>query len=246
MIYGSATDKGLIRSNNEDAYTVITNSGDYPLFFVIADGMGGHRMGEIASNIVVDYAKTRIEAVIQKLEHIEEISKLLSDITEKSNVKVYIGSLENTANKGMGTTLTIAAVYDNTLIVSHVGDCRVYLLRKNSLMRITVDHTLVQELVDGGKIVPSQAAGHPKRHILTRALGIPEYVSADTYAISLEKNDKILVCTDGLHGFVRENDIKNIMKKENNPAVVAQELIRIANSAGGEDNITVIVGFYRE
>ncbi|MHB1452445.1 MAG: Stp1/IreP family PP2C-type Ser/Thr phosphatase [Saccharofermentanales bacterium] len=244
MIYGSATDKGLIRSNNEDNYAVCTNSGEYPLVFVLADGMGGHRKGELASALAVEYAKEKIDENIGSLESIEQISKLLTDITERANVKVYLGSLDDSDNKGMGTTLTIAAIYDETLLVSHVGDCRVYLLRKNSLMRITVDHTLVQELVDMGKIIPSQAGNHPKRHILTRALGVPEYISADTYAVSLEKNDKILLCSDGLHGFVPEQVIKSILKKERNPAVAAQNLVNKANMSGGEDNVTVIVGYY--
>ena len=244
MIYGSATDKGLIRSINEDSYTVFTNQGDYPLVFILADGMGGHRMGELASSIAVEYAKERIEPLISKIKSIEDISRNLKEVTEKANIKVFLGSLENPDNKGMGTTLTIAVVYDDTLLVSHVGDCRVYLLRKNSLMRITVDHTLVQELVDSGKIMPAQAAGHPKRHILTRALGVPEYVTADSYAVSLLKNDKVLVCSDGLHGFVQENVIKNILRKENNPAVAAQLLVNKANNSGGEDNITVIIGYF--
>ncbi len=244
MIYGSATDKGLIRSNNEDSYAVCTNDGDYPLFFILADGMGGHRKGELASSIAVGYAREKIEEHIAELTGIEQISKLLVDITEKANVKVYLGSLDDSESKGMGTTLTIAAVYDDTLIVSHVGDCRIYLLRKNSLMRITVDHTLVQELVDMGKIVPSDAANHPKRHILTRALGVPEYITADTYAASLEKGDRIILCSDGLHGFVPESVIKSIVKRERNPAVAAQILVEKANAAGGEDNVTVLAGYF--
>jgi protein phosphatase len=244
LIYGSATDKGLIRSINEDSYTVFTNQGDYPLVFILADGMGGHKRGELASSIAVEYAREQIEPVISSVGDIEHISGLLKEITEKANIKVYLGSLEDPDNKGMGTTLTIAVVYDDTLIVSHVGDCRVYLLRKNSLMRITVDHTLVQELVDAGRIMPAQAAGHPKRHVLTRALGVPEYVTADTYAVSLQKNDKVLLCSDGLHGYVQESIIRNILRKENNPAVAAQVLVNKANSSGGEDNTTVMIGYF--
>lgn len=142
----------------------------------------------------------------------------------------------------MGTTLTIATVFDDTLIVAHVGDCRTYLLRKNSLMRITVDHTLVQELVDSENITPAQAMNHPKRNILTRALSVPEYITADCYSVILEKSDKILLCSDGLHGFVSEAIIKSTLRKERNPAQAAQKLVYYANFAGGEDNVTVIVG----
>lgn len=243
MIYGSSTDKGLIRSNNEDAYQIYSNNQDYPVVMILADGMGGHRKGELASSIAVEYSFDRINSSILDRKTVDEIVDLLVDITEKANVKVYLGALDDSENNGMGTTLTIAAIFDNTLIVSHVGDCRVYLLRKNSLMRITVDHTLVQELVDSENITPSQAMKHPKRHVLTRALGIPEYMTSDCYTVALEKGDKILLCSDGLHGFVQETTIKSVLKKERNPAVAAHKLVDYANSSGGEDNVTVIVGY---
>lgn len=243
MIYGSATDKGLIRSNNEDAFRVYSNNGDYPVVFILADGMGGHRKGELASRIAVDYAYEKISELIKDAASIQDTTDLLVDIVEKANVKVYLGALEDPENKGMGTTLTITAIFENTLIVAHVGDCRAYLLRKNSLMRITVDHTLVQELVDSENITQAQAMSHPKRHILTRALGVPEYMTADCYSVALEKSDRILLCSDGLYGFIPESVIKTILKKERNPAIVAQKLVAYANSTGGEDNITVIVGY---
>lgn len=243
MIYGSATDKGLIRSNNEDAFRVYSNNGEYPVVFILADGMGGHRKGELASRIAVDYAYEKISELIKAAASIQDTTDLLVDIVEKANVKVYLGALEDPDNKGMGTTLTITAIFENTLIVAHVGDCRAYLLRKNSLMRITVDHTLVQELVDSENITQAQAMSHPKRHILTRALGVPEYMTADCYSVALEKSDRILLCSDGLYGFIPESVIKTILKKERNPAIVAQKLVAYANSTGGEDNVTVIVGY---
>ena len=243
MIYGSATDKGLIRSNNEDSFKVYSNDGDYPVVFIIADGMGGHRKGELASRIAVDYSYSKIEELAKETSTVQEMTDLLVDIVERANVKVYLGALEDPENKGMGTTLTIAAIYENILVVAHVGDCRVYLLRKNSLMRITVDHTLVQELVDSENITQEQAMNHPKRHILTRALGVPTYMTADCYSVALEKADKILLCSDGLHGFVQEPVIKSILKKERNPAMAAQKLVAYANSTGGEDNVTVIAGY---
>lgn len=244
MVYGSATDKGLIRSNNEDSFKVYSNEGGYPVVFILADGMGGHRKGEIASSIAVNYAYDKIADTITKLPGVQEIKELLVDIVEKANVKVYLGALDASENKGMGTTLTIAAVSGNTLIIAHVGDCRTYLLRRNALMRITVDHTLVQELVDSENITPSQAMKHPKRNILTRALGVPEYMTADSYTVNLEKSDKIILCSDGLHGFVSEPVIKSVLKKERNPAQAAQKLVQIANMAGGEDNVTVIIGYF--
>jgi len=243
LIYGTASDKGLIRSNNEDAFRVYSNDGEFPVAFILADGMGGHKKGELASAIACDYVFERIEKSINEKKDITEIEEFLVDIVEKANVKVYLGSLEDEKNKGMGTTLTVAVVYEDTLVVAHVGDCRLYLLRKNSLMRITVDHTLVQELVDSGKIYPEEAILHPKRNILTRALGVPEYITGDILTVRLDKNDKILMCSDGLYGFVSESIIKSVMKKHKNPADVAQLLVKYANSTGGEDNVTVIAGY---
>ena len=243
MIYGTASDKGLIRSNNEDAFRIYSNDGEFPVAFILADGMGGHKKGELASSIACDYALERIKKSINEKTDISEIEEFLVDIMEKANVKVYLGSLEDEKNRGMGTTLTIAVVFENTLVVAHVGDCRLYLLRKNSLMRITVDHTLVQELVDSGKIYPEEANVHPKRHILTRALGVPEYITGDILTVRLDKNDKILMCSDGLYGFVSETIMKSVMKKHKNPADVAQLLVKYANSTGGEDNVTVIAGY---
>ncbi len=243
MIYGSATDKGLIRSNNEDTFKVYSNNGEFPVVFILADGMGGHRKGELASRIAVDYAYEKVLESIAGTTTVEETTDLLVEIAERANVKVYLGALEDTENKGMGTTLTIAAIYENVLVIAHVGDCRAYLLRKNSLMRITVDHTLVQELVDSENISQEQAMNHPKRHILTRALGVPTYMTADCYSVSLERSDKILLCSDGLHGFVSEQVIKSILKRERNPAMAAQKLVAYANSTGGEDNVTVIAGY---
>jgi serine/threonine protein phosphatase PrpC len=242
--YGSATDKGLIRSNNEDYLKVYTSNGEFPVVFIIADGMGGHRKGELASTIAVEYSYDQISELLTNESSVEDVSRILVDTIEKANVKVYLGSLEDPENKGMGTTLTIAAVHNDTLIVAHVGDCRTYLLRKNSLMRITVDHTLVQEMVDLGKITPTQSMKHPKRHVLTRALGVPDYMMADIYTVLLEKNDKILLSSDGLHGFVNEEIIKAVLKREKNPAGAASRLIEYANSVGGEDNVTVIAGYY--
>lgn len=243
MIYGTATDKGLIRSNNEDFFRIYSNDGDFPVAFILADGMGGHQKGELASSIACEYALNRISESLNDYESIDDVKTFLKDIIEKANVKVYLGSLENEKNAGMGTTLTIGVIYQDILIVAHVGDCRLYLFRKNSLMRITVDHTLVQELVDNGKILPENAMKHPKRHVLTRALGVPEYITADLYTTKLEKNDKIIMCSDGLYGYVSEDIIRQVVKKYKNPADAANLLLKYANSAGGEDNVTVIAGY---
>jgi protein phosphatase len=241
--YGSATDKGLIRTNNEDCFAVVADADLLPCAFIIADGMGGRRMGELASSIAVEYVSRRLMEYLPGRTNPEEIATALHDIVEKANVKVYLGSLESEENKGMGTTLTIAVVLNGALVVANVGDSRAYLLRGASLMRITVDHTLVQELVDSGNISPEDARVHPKRHILTRALGIPEFMSAECFTVALSKGDRILLCTDGLHGAADEEDIRTVLRRERMPDAAARRLVELANRCGGEDNVTVITAF---
>jgi PPM family protein phosphatase len=241
LIYGTATDKGLIRSINEDSIKVYHEEDHYPLVLILADGMGGHRKGELASKVAVDYVFDQVSKTISGLNDTQDAADFLRETTEKANIKVYLGSIEDDDNHGMGTTLTIAAIYEKVMIVAHVGDCRAYILRKNLMMRITVDHTLVQELVDLDKITSEQAMKHPKRHILTRALGIPEYVTSEIYTVALDKSDRILLCSDGLYGFVPESLIKTTVKKGKNPAETASRLVEYANAAGGEDNVTVAV-----
>jgi protein phosphatase len=243
LTYGSATDKGLIRTNNEDAFAVVADEDRLPCAFLVADGMGGHRKGEVASGIAIEYAAGRLMEYLPGRTDPEEVAATLRDIVEKANVKVFLGSLESDENKGMGTTLTIAVVLERALVVAHVGDSRAYLLRGNSLMRITVDHNLAQELVDSGIISPIEARSHPKRHVLTRALGFPEYMSAESFTVGLNRGDRILLCTDGLHGAAGEEDIRNVLRKERTPASAARKLVELANRCGGEDNITVVAAF---
>ena len=243
MIYGSATDKGLIRTNNEDCFAVVADEDRLPCAFLVADGMGGHRKGELASGIAVDYATRRLMEFLPDRKDPEEVADTLRDIVQKANVKVYLGSLESEENKGMGTTMTIAVVLEGVLVVAHVGDSRAYLLRGASLMRITVDHTLVQELVDSGTLTPEEARVHPKRHILTRALGVPEFMSAECFTIALSRGDRIMLCTDGLHGAADDEEIRSILRRERTPASAAKRLVDLANRCGGEDNVTVVVAF---
>ncbi len=210
---------------------------------IVADGLGGHRKGELASRIAVDYAVSRLDGSIDTDDHPTEIAERLRDIIEKANVKVYLGSLANEENQGMGTTLTIAVVLPDTLVTAHIGDSRAYMLHDGELCRLTVDHTLVQELLEAGDLAPEETFNHPKRNIITRALGVPEYMQADTYIHPLRRGDRVLLCSDGLHGYVRDEQIRQILRKDKNPAIVARRLIDIANSVGGEDNITVVLCF---
>src|SRR5665647_1019247 len=177
-MYAGATDKGLIRINNEDCYAILTTNEQLPYVLIIADGMGGHRRGELASRIAVDYAVSRLDGTVAADADPAEVALLLRDVVEKANVKVYLGSIENEDSKGMGTTLTVTVLLPGHMVTAHIGDTRAYLLRDGALQRVTVDHTLVQELLEAGNLTLEESFCHPKRNVITRALGVPEYMQA--------------------------------------------------------------------
>ncbi len=239
--HSAATDIGLIRKNNEDNFAVVTVNGPFPCGLIIADGMGGHRKGELASRIAVEYATEQLNIRLKDGMDRSDLGKVLADICEKANIKVFLGSLDCEDNRGMGTTLTIAVVFEDQLFLAHVGDCRAYLLRDHALDQLTIDHTLVQEMIDAGSLKASESQNHPRRNVLTRALGAPEFMQADTLSLPLESGDRLLLCSDGLHGFVADEAIKAILRKEKTPEKAVERLIALANEQGGEDNVTVMV-----
>jgi serine/threonine protein phosphatase PrpC len=140
----------------------------------------------------------------------------------------------------MGTTLTVVVFADYQASLAHIGDCRAYLLRQGQLRQLTHDHTLVQEMVDAGSLTKEESNRHPQRNVLTRALGMPEYIAPDIGTIGLESSDRLLLCSDGLHGYVPEYLIRNAMSEITDPAELTQRLIQMALDHGGEDNITVM------
>lgn len=240
LTYGAATHTGLVRANNEDHYAIIDHGGGFPCALIIADGLGGHRHGELASQIAVDYAKERLLAEMAADPAPADVSRLLSDIVEKTNVKVYLGSLQSRDNQGMGTTLTVAVVLPDRIVLAHVGDCRAYLLHGNDMRQLTVDHTLLQEMIDAGSVNPADSSRHPRRNVLTRALGVPEYIQPDIMEVRYQRGDRLLLCSDGLHGYIGDHDIRSLLRKTKNPTLLTGHLIQLALDAGGEDNITVL------
>jgi PPM family protein phosphatase len=243
LIYGAATHTGLVRANNEDHYAIIDHEGSYPYALIIADGLGGHHHGELASKIAVDYAQERLAAVFGRGLETGKFSRLMTDILEKTNVKVYLGSLEDSDNHGMGTTMTMAVILPEQLLIAHVGDCRAYLLRGGELNQLTIDHTLLQEMIEAGTLAPDDSSRHLRRNVLTRALGVPEYIHPDFMTVPVQRGDRLLLCSDGLHGYVEDSDIRSLMRKDKTPAILTEHLIQLALEAGGEDNITVLAAY---
>ena len=222
---GSATDIGQVREGNEDSYLVVA-----PLY-AVADGMGGHRGGEVASSLALE--------TVQEL--FERQEGTLADQVAQANRAVYDRSQSDRSVSGMGTTLTAALVDGDTVHLVHVGDSRAYLVRDGQLKQLTEDHTLVRRMVMEGEITPEEAETHPHRSILTRALGVDESVQVDEGDVRIESGDRLLLCTDGLTGMVPEDQITEIILGSTDPQEAVDRLVKVANRAGGIDNITAVV-----
>ena len=224
---GSRTDLGRLRNHNEDSLLVKA-----PLY-VIADGMGGHAAGEIASEIAI---RTLDDAQITRLD-----PDALRRAVVEANGLIIEGANKGLGRKGMGTTLTAAIIEGNQLLVAQVGDSRAYLYTNGRLRAITRDHSLVGELVSAGQITEDEARTHPNRSVITRALGSDPSVQPDMYEMRLHEQDRLLLCSDGLNSMLEDAEIEEILNRYPDPQDAADVLINAAKDAGGYDNITVIV-----
>jgi PPM family protein phosphatase len=238
--YCAKTDKGMVREINEDFCNIIYGCSDIPPTFIIADGMGGHNSGEIASKTAVDYISNAMTQSIGLLSEGTDILHAVKTIIQDANKAVYDKSIEFTENHGMGTTLIITMIIGKIMYIGHVGDSRLYLIRNDLIKRITMDHSYIEELVRNGSLTREEAERHPGKNIITRALGCSGGLEVDTYICDIEEKDSFVLCTDGLTNMLAEDEIKRIVNSCT-PEAACEELINTANSNGGEDNITVIV-----
>lgn len=225
--YAARSDVGSVREHNEDSYLVKT-----PLF-VVADGMGGHEAGEVASNIAV----TTMEAHAPKSTSPEALAAAVI----KANEAVLRGAQDGTGKPGMGTTLTAAFVFEDEATIAQVGDSRAYLLHDGQLQRITRDHSLVADLIEQGRLTEAEARFHPQRSVITRALGSDPHMQPDLYTLHVEEGDRLLLCSDGLCSMISDEDIEEILLDNPAPAHACDALVEEAIVAGGLDNVTVIV-----
>jgi len=226
---GARTDVGRVRTGNEDSYFV-----DSPLF-VIADGMGGHAAGDVASATAVEVIQSKRDAISAA------DPESLSEAIREANRAIWKRSADDTNLSGMGTTCTMILVDGATARIAHVGDSRAYLVHEGEMRQVTDDHTLVGRLVREGKLEPEEAARHPQRSMITRALGVDEDVEVDLLSLPVTEGDRLIICSDGLSGMVSEEEMTEILRDESDPQTAADRLVDRANDAGGEDNITVIV-----
>jgi PPM family protein phosphatase len=222
------TDTGRQRRENEDSAYV------HSPMFVVADGMGGAQAGEVASRIA-------IETFQEGLPRSGTPEGQLAELVRDANQRIYGRSRTDQGRAGMGTTLTAAYLVDGNLAIAHVGDSRAYLFRSGQLTRLTQDHSLVDELVRQGKLTEAQAAEHPQRSIITRALGPEPEVEVDTFSYPMRGGDVLLLCSDGLTSMVSEDRVAEIIRDAGTLDEAANRLIDEANEAGGRDNITVVL-----
>lgn len=238
MIGFAKTDIGKAREINQDYYS-IPKPEDHLQLFILADGMGGYNGGEVASSLATEAAKSYIEDNFNQIEHTKEaILELIKNAVEYANMVVYKKSKSVPELGGMGTTLDICFIYNNKIYIGHVGDSRVYRIRGELIRKLTKDHSYVQQLVEDGKITREEANHHPKKNMLTKALGCTNYVEPDIRARNLETGDILVMCSDGLTNMVEEKEIYQVVKE--NPETASKTLVDLANKAGGYDNITVI------
>lgn len=225
--FGSRTDIGCVRDHNEDSLLVA------PPLFMVADGMGGHAAGEVASEIAVNVLAEQAPA--------HPDGTLLGRAVEAANRAILAAAHEGVGREGMGTTCTAAMLEGERLVIAQVGDSRAYLLSQGRLQQLTRDHSLMQDLIEAGQITREEARFHPQRSVITRALGSDPLMQPDVYEINVQAGDRLILCSDGLSGMVKDATIEQIAARVRDPQRCASQLVNEAISAGGHDNVTVVV-----
>ena len=231
------TDIGRARAINEDSY-YLPREGER--FCAVADGMGGHNAGEVASALAVD----TFSEYMRVIEHIS--AQTLHSAVERANEVVYHAALENEGMNGMGTTFSALAQQGDTVYLAHVGDSRIYLVRRGAIMQITTDHTVVEEMVRKGLITSREARVHPKRNLITRALGTDERVRVDMLQIRVREGDAFFLCSDGMTNYVEERDILRAALSDAQWQDKLRDLVSMALENGGGDNITALFAVFGE
>ncbi len=244
LLSGGCTDVGRTRPLNEDGYYISEYSKELDAgYAIVADGMGGHQAGEVASAMAIRKISEEINQKFHGEMSMSDLKDLLITAVKQANKFIYEKALAEPTYSGMGTTLSMCFLFKEHAMVAHVGDSRVYLLRDDSLHRITTDHSLVQELLNNGKITEAEAQSHPQKNVITRALGTEPGVEIDIYEFSVCVEDTLLLCSDGLSNMLSDSELAALMSESRGASLerVAQQLIAEANQKGGYDNITAVL-----
>ncbi|MGH2806463.1 MAG: Stp1/IreP family PP2C-type Ser/Thr phosphatase [Actinomycetota bacterium] len=231
---GYKSDVGQVRQGNEDSFLV------QEPFFAVADGMGGHVAGDIAS-------QTAIETIAGGTQDgATRDPSVLEGLIKAANGAIWEKAQDDPALHGMGTTCTLVLVDDSQVHIGHVGDSRAYLFRGGDLSQLTEDHTLVARMVKEGRLQPEEAERHPQRSIITRTLGVDPEVQVDTSSLPVQEGDRILICSDGLTSMIDAGDISDVLSSVDDPQQAVDRLVDLANDAGGEDNVTTVIIDFHE
>ncbi len=229
------TDVGVIRSGNEDNYLMVPDRG----VFIVADGMGGHAAGEVASEMAVRIIARELGDISSRTD--QEASERIRNSIIEANAAIFQRTLSEQDKRGMGTTATAMVVLGDNYLIGQVGDSRAYVLRKGDLLQLTKDHSYVQEQVDAGYLSPEEARTHPYSNVITRCVGANVDVTPDVYSGALQTGDVYLLASDGITGMIEDEDLSEMMTKLTEPQQLADALVDEANRRGGLDNVTVIV-----
>jgi len=235
------TDKGVARQLNEDSMLMSPEEG----LFAVCDGLGGHSAGEVARALAVAVIRDAVTGKDDVDEPLRknvspEAQRLAAAIRSAGN-RIYEAALSSIEHKGMGTTATAALFHDGFVSVAHVGDSRAYRLRRGNMKQLSFDHSLVAEQVRDGILTAEAAKTSPYRNVITRALGTSPQVEVDVYEYDVRPGDRVLLCSDGLHGVISDDELKDVLTSFDDPEAGCDELIREANERGGPDNITVVL-----
>ncbi|GAB3793740.1 Stp1/IreP family PP2C-type Ser/Thr phosphatase [Virgibacillus kimchii] len=236
------TDQGRVRSHNEDAGGIFYNRAGQ-LLAIIADGMGGHQAGDVASQMAIYLMEEKWEQQ-SELHSPEEAEKFLSTVVSQMNHSIYSYGLEKPECEGMGTTVVITICTHEFVTIAHIGDSRCYMLGDSRFTQLTEDHSLVNELVRSGQISKDAAEQHPRKNVLLKALGTEEHITSDLESVSWEQGNKLLLCSDGLTNKLSDEELKELLSSEMELREIGENMIELANDRGGEDNISLILIHY--
>ncbi|KHF39827.1 Stp1/IreP family PP2C-type Ser/Thr phosphatase [Halalkalibacter okhensis] len=236
MEFTFRTDVGKVRAHNEDSGGVFKN--ELGILAVVADGMGGHRAGDVASTMTTSYLRD-VWGEVKEIATVVDAEKWLLEQFERINEQLYVHAEQHPECRGMGTTLVVALCTEEFISIAHIGDSRAYVYNEFGFQLKTSDHSLVQELVRNGQISEEEAEHHPRRNVLLRALGTESEIKIDVTTLQVEEEQQLLLCSDGLTNKVSNDELKASLEGSEELPLKADKLINLANERGGEDNITV-------
>lgn len=239
ICHAGSSHRGLVRKDNEDNWSADTGQGLY----IVSDGIGGEFAGALASKIVVETLPGMIRARSELIEDLpaRKASRAIKEVLTELSTRVHEEARGQPGQEGMGATVVLAVIRQTKALIAHMGDSRGYLLRRGRMKLLTKDHSVVQLLVDAGEISAKEVAGHPARGRITRSVGMEGEPLPEAKLVSVQPSDRLLLCTDGLTGMLKDSEIQDILAREGQPQAACDALIQVALSNGGKDNVTTIV-----